>query len=198
MGVPPGVNIYLSVILRPEIPPAGTPIITLAASTALTRALRGLYNLPAAIKWPNDVLINGRKMSGILTEMSSGPDRVRHVILGVGIDVNMPAGSFPEDIRVISTSVMLELGREADRSELLGRFLAEFEEDYGLLLRGEKARILNSWRELSCTLGRRVKVSTLKGETLGLARGIDESGGLILEGDGGGLEVITSGDVGFL
>ena len=133
---PPGVNIYLSVILRPDIPPAETPLITLAASTALTRALRGLYNLPAAIKWPNDVLINGRKMSGILTEMSSGPDRVRHVILGVGIDVNMPAGSFPEEIRGISTSVMLELGREVDRAVLLRRFLEEFEEDYGHLLKG--------------------------------------------------------------
>jgi BirA family biotin operon repressor/biotin-[acetyl-CoA-carboxylase] ligase len=194
---PPGVNIYVSVILRPVVPPSDAPMVTLAASVALTRAIKA-YGLPAAIKWPNDVLINGRKAAGILTEMSAEPDRVRHIVLGVGIDVNMPKAAFPKELKDSATSLMMELGSKVDRAGLLRRFLSELEDAYGMFTRGEKEAVLKSWRELSCTLGRNVKVGTLKGEIEGLAVDIDSGGGLMVELEGGKVETLTSGDVGFV
>ncbi len=194
---PPGVNIYVSVILRPEVPPSDAPMVTLAASVALTRAIKA-YGLPAAIKWPNDVLINGRKAAGILTEMSAEPDLVRHIVLGVGIDVNMQKGAFPKELKETATSMMMELGGRVDRAGLLRRFLSELEGAYGMFTRGEKEAVLNGWRELSCTLGRDVKVSTPSGETKGRALDLDASGGLMVELEGGRVETLTSGDVGFV
>jgi len=195
---PPGVNIYMSVILRPEIPPSEAPMLTLAASVAVAQALRGLYGLQAEIKWPNDVLMDGRKAVGILTEMSAEPDRVRHIVLGVGIDVNMTRESFPKELKNIATSVMAELGKKVDRAELVRRFLLELEKTYAMLTGGKKEAVLNAWRGLSCTLGRKVRVVTPRGEATGLARDIDESGALIVELGGGRVEKVTSGDVGFV
>ena len=195
---PPGVNIYMSLILRPKISPADAPLITLAAAAALTASVKNNYNLDAAIKWPNDLLIKGKKAAGILTEMNAEPDRVRHIILGVGIDVNMPLSLFPEDIRDISTSLMLELGRKVDRAEVLCSFLQELEKFYGMLERGAREGILNAWRSMSCTLGRKVRVVGVGWEKTGLAKDIDASGSLILVSDGGKKETISSGDVFFL
>lgn len=192
---PPGVNIYMSVLLRPAIPPAEAPLCTLAAAAALTRAVRGLYGLAASIKWPNDMLINGLKAAGILTEMSSEHGRVRHIVVGVGIDVNMPRELFPDEIRHISTSIMLEYGGKVSRAGLIRRFLEEFERYYGFLAGRERERILDEWRAMSCTLGRKVRVVGVKGEKTGFARDIDDSGSLVLEVDGGGVETVTSADI---
>lgn len=195
---PHGVNILMSLILRPQIPPMDAPMTTLLAASALARAIKGLYGLPAAIKWPNDLLINGRKAAGILTEMSAEPDRVRHIILGVGIDVNMKRESFPREIRESSTSIMAELGHKAVRAELLRRFMEELEQSYGLFTSGDRKGILDEWRSHSCTLGKRVRVNTPRGEKAGVAVDIDDNGGLIIDTDGGSRETVTSGDVSFL
>ena len=195
---PPGVNVTMSLILRPDIPSPDAPLITLAASVALAKAVNGLYGLSSGIKWPNDLMVSGRKMAGVLTEMSAGPDRIRHVILGVGIDVNMRRDDFPEDIRGSSTSVMLETGGPVGRVPLLCRFIEEFEVYYDALLTGDSGRVVSEWRKHSCTLGRRVKVNTQRGEVYGIARDIDDSGALILETDEGKTEKVTAGDVGFI
>lgn len=194
---PPGVNIYLSLILRPPIPPAEAPLTTLAAAVASAKAVKGLYNIPCGIKWPNDLLINGKKAVGILTEMSAEPDMVRHIVLGIGFDVNMPREAFPPEIREISTSVMLEAGKKANRAELVRRFLEEFEAVYGLLVKGARDKILEKWRQNSVTFGRKVRVVGLKGEKTGIATDITGSGSLILENERGETEEITSGDVWF-
>jgi len=195
---PPGANITMSLILRPDMPPADAPLITLAASVALVKSVKGMYGLHSGIKWPNDLMVKDRKMAGVLTEMSAGTDRIRHVILGVGIDVNMKEGDFPDEIRGLSTSVMLETGGPVERASLLRRFIEEFEPLYEVLLAGEKGRIIAEWRENSCTLGRRVTVHTPRGEVSGIARDIDESGALILDTDEGETETVTAGDVGFI
>lgn len=194
---PPGMNIYASIILRPKVPPRDAPLVTFAAAVALARAVRGLYKLDAGIKWPNDLLINGRKAAGILTEMSAEPELVRHIILGVGMDVNMPREAFPKEIRDTSTSIMLELGGKVNRAELLRRFLEELEKYYLMMVDGKREEILDGWRSLSLTLGRMVKVTGMSGEKVGFARDIDPEGGLILEADGRA-ETVTSGDVGFI
>ncbi len=194
---PPGVNLYFTLILRPEIPPAAAPMITLAAAAALTKAVRALYNLPAAIKWPNDMLIGFKKAAGILTEMNAEPGRVRHVLLGVGVDVNMTREMFPEEIRDISTSIYIARGEKANRAELLRRFLFEMETLYDNIVSGRKEVVLDAWRSLSCTLGRRVTVKGLWGERTGTATDIDGSGGLVIEDDGGKRETVISGDLFF-
>jgi BirA family biotin operon repressor/biotin-[acetyl-CoA-carboxylase] ligase len=194
---PPGVNLYFTLILRPNIPPADAPMITLAAAVALIKATRSLYNLPAAIKWPNDMLIDFKKCAGILTEMSAEPERVRHVILGIGVDVNMERESFPEEIRDISTSIRLEKGMRANRAELLRQFLMEMESIYAYICSNQKNKVLDEWRGLSCTLGRRVTVKGLWGECSGIARDIDGSGSLLIEKDGGEVVTVMSGDLFF-
>ncbi len=195
---PPGVNIYMSVILRPDMPPGDAPLVTLAASVALTRAIRGLYGLPAAIKWPNDALIHGRKTAGILTEMKAGQGRVRYIVLGVGVNVNMTRGLFPEDIRDASTSIMLELGASVERSGLIKRFLSELEGPYGMLTGGDRAGIVTAWRGLSCTLGRAVRVSAPGGEITGRAVDVGPDGALIVETWGGTRERVVCGDSEFV
>jgi BirA family transcriptional regulator, biotin operon repressor / biotin---[acetyl-CoA-carboxylase] ligase len=194
---PPGVNLYFTLILRPDIPPSDAPMITLAAAVALIKATRALFNLPAAIKWPNDMLIDFKKCAGILTEMSAEPERVRHVILGIGVDVNMERESFPEEIRDISTSIRLEKGEKADRAELLRQFLTEMESIYAYICSNQKEKVLDEWRGLSCTLGRRVTVKGLWGECAGIARDIDGSGSLLIEKDGGEVVTVMSGDLYF-
>ena len=194
---PPGVNLYFTLILRPEIPPAAAPMITLAAGAALAKSVRALYDLPAAIKWPNDMLIGFKKCAGILTEMKAESGRVRHVLLGVGVDVNMTKDMFPEEIRKISTSIYLSRGERADRAGLLRRFLMEMEGLYGNIVSGEKEVVLDAWRDLSCTLGRRVTVKGLWGERTGTAVDIDASGGLVIREDNGEAGTVVSGDLYF-
>jgi BirA family biotin operon repressor/biotin-[acetyl-CoA-carboxylase] ligase len=190
-----GKNVCMSVILRPEIPPREVQIVTLGAGVALARAVRGLYGLDARLKWPNDLMISGKKAAGILTEMSSAGDTVRHVVLGIGINVNSASGDFPPDIRGASTSIMLETGRKVDRDELTGRFMEELGHLYSLLLDGGKARILDEWRAGSCTLGRTVSMMTSSGRIKGKAADVDEYGRLVVELEGGKQEKLTSGDL---
>jgi len=192
---PAGMNVYASIILRPRITPSDAPMITLTASVALVRTVRGLYAVNAEIKWPNDMLIGGRKAAGILTEMSADPDMVRHVILGVGVDVNMPAREFPKEIRDVSTSIMIALGRRVNRAELLRRFMAEFELCYDRFVSAERAGLLDEWRELSGMLGRRVRITTLTGTADGIAEDIDAAGRLLVRQDSGETMTVMSGDV---
>jgi len=192
---PPGVNVYMSLILRPRISPAEAPMITLAAAAALAGAVNGLYGLGAGIKWPNDLLIGGKKCAGILTEMSAEPDTVRHVILGIGMDVNMAEEEFPAEIRGIATSLMIETGRRLDRPELVRRFLEEFERVYGLLTAGDRKAVLELWRGMSVTLGRRVRVSGPRGDITGFAKDLNDDGNLVVVMEDGTLNTVISGDV---
>jgi len=195
---PPGMNVYMSLILRPGIPPVDAPLITLAASVALAKSVNGLYGIDARIKWPNDLLIDGRKLAGMLTEMNAEPERVRHIVLGVGVDVNMPKRAFPADIRDASTSVMVELGRKVNRAELVRGFLFELEQVYHMFLSGGRAQVLDEWRGLSCTLGRNVRIHAVSGYTEGLAVNVDDTGALVLKHPDGRLVTVTGGDVGFI
>ncbi len=112
---PPGLNLYFSAILRPELPPQRAPELTLVAAVALAEALRE-FGTEAAIKWPNDVQIEGRKVAGILTELSAEPERVHFVVVGVGVNLNSQAGHFPEELREVATSLALAKGERVSRS----------------------------------------------------------------------------------
>jgi len=133
---PPGRGLWFSVLLRPELPPQAATQITIAAATALARAVRARTEVAPEIKWPNDLLVRGRKLCGILTEMSAELDSIRYVVLGIGLNVNFAAEDWPPALRPLATSLLLETGHPVRRAELAAAILRELDGDYRRLRRG--------------------------------------------------------------
>jgi BirA family biotin operon repressor/biotin-[acetyl-CoA-carboxylase] ligase len=192
--ISPKGNLYLSVILRPNIPTYKAPLITLMGAVAVASAIRRTCGVQAAIKWPNDILISGKKVAGLLTEMSAEPDRIKHIALGIGVDVNMALGELPLDIRALTTTLAAQAGRKIDRTALLRQILIDLEHWYRVFLHND-TDVLREWEQLNMTIGKRVAVSGL-GETLeGLAQGIDSEGRLIIRFNDGSVKTVAAGDV---
>jgi len=192
---PPSSNLYLSVILRPKIPPQQAPLLTLMAAVATAEAIREFSGLRPLIKWPNDILIRDRKVAGLLHEMQSGMDRIHFVILGLGVNLNMDETSFPPEIRNIATSLKKEMGRAVSRTAFLQVLLQTLEAWYELFLEMGAPPILKAWRDGAQIKGRPIRVFS-SGETLtGLAVDIDSDGSLILRTEDGRQQKIVSGDV---
>lgn len=186
----PSGGVYMSLILRPDMEPMSTARITLIAAVAVSEAIRDVTGLSARIKWPNDVLINGHKTSGILTEMKAEQDRIDFIILGIGINVNTAKKDLPKG----ATSLREELGSVVLKVEVAQKTLELFESHY-LGFKDNFEGIMDEWRELSDTLGSRVRARA-HGEVLeGQALDIDDNGGLIVRLDTGFNKHILSGDV---
>ena len=180
----PSGGIWLSILFRPEVPPATVPLFTLAAAVATARAARAA-GVDATIKWPNDVLVDGDKLAGILTEMEGEADRVSWVVVGVGVNANVdPAVLSRED----ATSLRSELGASVDRRAFTQRLLESVD-----ALRTDRDDILPAWRDLSATLGREVRVETPGGTVHGTAVDVRHPGALLVE-TADGTEVVTAGD----
>ena len=180
-------GVYFTLILKPKISPAYAPRINLMASVAVASAIREVIGLKAELKWPNDVLIGGRKVCGILAEMEAELDAMNFVNLGIGINVNASVSRYEE----MATSLKAELGREIPRREFLSAVLKKIEEQQALLT-GDG--LLEEWRGLSATLGRYVRVVVPAGEIVGQAIDIDASGALIVKGEDGSLCSAIAGD----
>lgn len=192
--ISPKGNLYLSVILRPNVPLQRAPLITLMGAVAVASAIRTACKIQAAIKWPNDILLRGKKVSGLLTEMSAEQDRIRHIVLGIGINVNMDLDALPADVRETSTTLAGEAGHKIDRTILLRQLLRDLEYWYQKFLMSS-VDVLEEWERLNMTIGNRVTVNGF-GETLeGLAQGIDTEGRLILKLDDGSRRQVSAGDV---
>ncbi len=166
----PSGGIWISLVCRPDIPPAHAPIYTLAAAVAVTDALSSV-GLDAGIKWPNDVLVDGKKLTGILTEMEGEADRVSWIVVGIGINANVDAETVPET----ATTIREQIG-DVDRAALTRTLLERFEE-----LRDEPERVLEAWRRAAVTLDRRVRIETPGGEIIGEAVDVEFPGTLIVE-----------------
>jgi len=169
--------------------------LTVAAATALRRAIQAQTGLPAEIKWPNDILIRGRKTAGILTELNAELDRVKHVILGIGLDVNLTAGDFTADVRRQATSLRLECGEPVSRPELATGLLRELDRDYARVGAGRFAEVADEWEAHCVTLGRRVVIQTGDRRLRGRAESLGDDGAMLLRTDHGHLERILGGDV---
>jgi len=180
----PSGGIWLSILSRPQVPPAQAPAYTLAAAVATARAVRDA-GVDASIKWPNDVLVGDRKLAGILTEMEGEADRVSWLVVGIGINANVDAADLPTDRPV--TTVREEVG-DVDRRELTQSLLAAFHE-----LTVDLQQVLPAWRKLSSTLGQRVRVETPGEEIVGDAVDVRFPGSLVVETAEGTREV-TAGD----
>ncbi|MDF2501506.1 MAG: birA [Anaerosporomusa subterranea] len=186
-------GIWLSVVLRPKFPPQEAPKCTLLAAVAMARAVRAT-GVNCGIKWPNDILYNGKKLVGILTEMNAEMDAINYVVIGMGINVNTDASEFPEELRDIATSLSSVLGRTVSRTDLLIALLHELELLYKQAGEEGFSPILAEWRKLSATLGQPVDVFGITRCFSGIALDIDEDGALIVQTEAG-LEKVIAGDV---
>jgi BirA family biotin operon repressor/biotin-[acetyl-CoA-carboxylase] ligase len=188
---PPG-GIYLSIILKPDIPPDHIHRLTLVAGVAAVETLSEL-GIDARIKWPNDILINEKKVCGILTEIDAEADAVNYVIIGIGVNANTELDLLPPLTMLQATSLKEEMGQSVDRIAITQRFLERFEQYYVTFSEGGFPSILKHWREHSSTIGRRVKLATKFRTILGEAVGIDHDGALIVELDDGTVEKEITG-----
>lgn len=188
-----GEGIYFSFLLKPDMPPSEISAITLSAGYAVCMALREYTGLDAKIKWPNDVLINNKKVCGILTEMAAQIDMVDYIVVGIGINVNHK--SFPEELSGKATSVYIETGRDTDRNELLREVIKRLDIIMAEFLTGMPESRKNHFKELCITLGR--QVTTVHGgtEIKGTAVDVSCDGDLVIRDDSGKLVYINSGEV---
>jgi BirA family biotin operon repressor/biotin-[acetyl-CoA-carboxylase] ligase len=190
---PAGRNLYLSVILRPELAPTRAPELTLVGALAVCDALRQA-GVDAGIKWPNDVLVGGKKIAGILTELSAEPDHVHWVVLGMGINLNARREDFPPELRDEATSVLLERGQAAPRALFTAALLLSLEQWLEVHAEQGFDAIRDAWRSRSVTLGRQVRVRMGDRDVDGVAEELDASGALLVR-TATGVERVMTGDV---
>jgi BirA family transcriptional regulator, biotin operon repressor / biotin---[acetyl-CoA-carboxylase] ligase len=192
---PAGVNLYTSVILRPPIPPRFAPQLTFLSAVAVAWAIRDTCGLNARVKWPNDILLDGKKTAGLLNEMSAETEKVHYVILGIGVNLNMPREQFPPDLRYPATSVALELGEPVRRSVFARSLICHLDHLYRRYLAEGVAPILAEWEALFDLTGRLVEVGFEPNRIEGRVEGLDADGALLLRLENGTLEKILAGDV---
>lgn len=192
---PARAGLWFSVLLRPALRPHETTQLTVASATALVCAIEGETNLRPEIKWPNDILIRGKKLAGILTELNAELDRVKYVILGVGVDVNLNLSEFPPEIRKLATSLKIESGRPVSRADLAIRILRELDRNYARVCSGQFSAVANEWEEHCTTIGRNVSIRVGDRRIQGRAESLSEDGALLVRTEHGLLERITGGDV---
>ena len=191
----PDGGVWMSLILRPNVPTARIGLITLATGVAIAKSIRSL-GVDARIKWPNDVLIHGKKISGVLTEVNATFNEIDWIVVGIGIDSNLKLEDFSEDIRIGTTTLTEELPSKVDENELIAIFLNEFEKVYQLYKDGDIETILKDWRDLADTIGKYVNITQTGGKiTQGYVVGINNEGSLIIERQDGVLEKIISGEL---
>jgi BirA family transcriptional regulator, biotin operon repressor / biotin---[acetyl-CoA-carboxylase] ligase len=192
---PAGVNIYMSVILRPKIDLRDATLITIMAAVACATALRKATGLGVSIKWPNDLTVSGKKLGGILTDLKTEKGTIVAAIVGIGINVNSDTDAFPGEVNKIATSVKKETGNLYAREEITVAVLDEMNKWYPILQGGDNTMLLSAWKRLTSTLGKKVAL-TLGEETLnGVAEDIDDEGRLLLRLPSGEIKRISSGDL---
>jgi BirA family biotin operon repressor/biotin-[acetyl-CoA-carboxylase] ligase len=191
----PACGLWFSVLLRPALRPEAATQLTVAAATALARAIRQETGVAPEIKWPNDILIRRRKVVGILTELSAELDTIRYVILGIGVNVNHAAADFGPEIRKLATSLKLESGGPVDRPALAAQILRELDADYARIQTGRFAELADEWEAGCATIGQNVTIHIGDRRLQGCAEALDADGALLLRTQHGHLERIIGGDV---
>jgi BirA family biotin operon repressor/biotin-[acetyl-CoA-carboxylase] ligase len=188
-------GIYASIILRPPLAPAAAPVLTLLAGVAAQQAVSAVTGLPVDIRWPNDLLMNGKKVCGILTEMSAELDRLHAVVLGIGLNVNHR--EMPPELKEIATSLRMEGRKPYSRAQILVALLKELERKYRLLLDEGSVAITRAWAAASTyAQGKRIRVVSGGGEFLATTAGLEPSGALRVRRDDGREELLVAGEIG--
>jgi len=191
----PEKGLWFSILLRPPLHPRMAMQLTIAAATAVRRAIHRLTGAPVQIKWPNDVIIDGKKIAGILTEINAEVDRIKYAILGIGINVNHDKEDFPPELRPIATSIKIYSGKELNRSELAAELLSSLDSDYEKILKGNFNKIADEWTHCCETVGKQVTIRAADRIIQGRAESLDADGCLIVRKTHGHLERVIGGDV---
>jgi BirA family biotin operon repressor/biotin-[acetyl-CoA-carboxylase] ligase len=194
---PYGVGIYLSVVLRPAgVPPIYSPVFTMLSALAVADTIKGISGITPVIKWPNDVLVAGRKVSGILVQMKADPDKIDHLVVGIGVNLNQDKRDFPQEITISATSLKACTGVKTDRVEFLCRLLEALENYYiAVRDRGDYQSIKDEWLELSGIMGKDVAIRTVDGLVEGRVVEVSLTGGLDVESKDGTIKKVFSGDI---
>ncbi len=188
-----GTGIWMTILLKPEFPPAQAAMLTLVAAMAVADGIQEVTGLHAGIKWPNDIVLSGKKVCGILTEMSAEPDYINHVVIGIGINANIR--EFSEELREKATSLLLERGRAVSRAAVIVAVWKAFERYYEKFLKTADLSLLRmAYEERLLNKGEAVSVLDQKGNWSGIAKGIDENGHLLVEAEGR-TRAVDSGEV---
>lgn len=190
-------GIWMSVITRPKLAPHEAPQMTLVAAVAITRAIEEITGLTPQIKWPNDLLLNGKKITGILTELQADPDLVKSIIIGIGMNVNQDETDFPEELSDIATSLGIAKGESVDRAQLIAAVLYHLEHYTNLYVTHGFKPIKLLWESYSNTIGRQVRAVMIQETIEGTAIGITDEGMLELRLADGTIRGVYSGDIEF-
>ena len=188
-------GIWMSLILRPKIPFHQAPQLTLIAAVAVAQAIEHTTSLKPQIKWPNDILINRKKVTGILTELQAESDRVHSVIIGIGINVNQEKSDFPEELQEIATSLLIEDGKKVSRARVIQEVLVRLEALYEQFLDEGFLPIKHLWESYAISLGKEIKATTVNDTIVGKAIGITDEGVLLVEDRSGKVHSIYSADI---
>ncbi len=180
-------GLYFTMVLRPHLPVSSSFKVNFLASLTMVRIIREMLSIDAMVKWPNDILVDDHKLSGMLSEMEAETDRINYISLGMGINVN----NNPSRVQPMATSLKKVINRTVSRKEMLARFLDEFGRR---ISRIDTEDVISEWKQYTVTLGRHVRIETLRDQSEGLAVDVDENGGLILELADGTQKKIVYGD----
>ena len=198
-----GKGIWMSVVLRPPVAPEDVQVITLGASVAVVEAIKEITGIEAGIKWPNDIVLDGRKLCGILTEMNSEMERIHFLVLGIGINVNHNMGDFPLELQENAVSLKMYASEKLlsiqgdlyNRSEIIKKILFKLEQVYNTISKGCTADIINEWKKYSVTLGKEVRIAAKNSEFTAVARDVTNDGRLVVECMDGTIREVLSGEV---
>ncbi len=191
---PGGVNLYVSILLRPTVLPLEASQLTFLSAVAVCRTVAEVSGLQPTVKWPNDILLNGRKMAGLLNEMSSETDRVNHVVLGIGVNLNMPADQIPTQLRYPATSLAIEAGHPVSRLGFARSLLTQVDLLYRDYLENGARPVLSAWEAYCDWTGTMIEVDCQNLTIRGIMTGLDNDGALLVR-TATGVERILAGDV---
>jgi BirA family transcriptional regulator, biotin operon repressor / biotin---[acetyl-CoA-carboxylase] ligase len=188
-------GIWMSIILRPNLPLPKAPQLTLLTAAAIVQGIENITGVQPEIKWPNDILINGKKVTGILTELVAEADRINAVIIGIGMNVNQTKEDFPVELHEIATSLLLEKGGKVSRADLIKSIFMNLEKLYLLYLEEGFFPIKLLWESYAISIGRKITARTLTHTIVGKAQGITDDGVLIIEDELGKTHHVYSADI---
>ncbi|WP_044336372.1 biotin--[acetyl-CoA-carboxylase] ligase [Rossellomorea aquimaris] len=190
-----GTGIWMSLILKPLLPPQKAPQFTLITAVAVVQAIEEVTDLHPQIKWPNDILIDGKKVTGILTELQAESDKINSIIIGIGMNVNHTREHFPDELQTIATSLAIEQGNTLSRSEMVQKVLERIEALYSIYMKEGFTPIKLLWESYAISIGKKIRARTINGTIEGKALGITDEGVLKIEDSTGTVHQIYSADI---
>lgn len=192
---PKGTGIWMSLLLKPALPPQKAPQFTLIAAVAVVQAIHDVSGIQVEIKWPNDLLLHGRKLTGILTELQADSEQIHSLIIGIGMNINQQKEDFPDDLSSIATSLSIEKGELISRAAIVQRVMYHLERYYDIYMKKGFAPIKLLWESYAISIGKNITARTLNGTLTGVASGITDEGVLLLEDSEGTIHPIYSADI---